>query len=154
MSQVHGKDQALFVNRLLPLLSAALMMSAPAMADPPPPPGAPQTLPLTTSVCSLEIAGSARPYAPAIYRFSGELGDTLLLVPETPDRNLNFTLGIVDETPLITGAGFGADVRVRLPRSGAYQLEISSFDPVEYKALSADFRLKIALRSEVIPESC
>lgn len=123
-------------------------------AVPPPPPQDPELLALATTTCPIDVTASAQPYSPEIYHFNGNTDDTLLVVNGEPDLNLNFTLGIVGEAPLITGAGFGAEVRVRLPHTGTYQLQISSFDPVHMRALAADFKLKLALRGEVIPQDC
>ncbi|MDC8753055.1 hypothetical protein OIK40_00175 [Erythrobacter sp. sf7] len=133
---------------------AALVAAIPAFAVPPPPPQAPGLLPLATTACPINVTGSAKPYSPAVYHFDGNTDETLLLVNTRPDPSLNFTLGIVGETPLITGTGFGADVRIRLPRTGVYQLEVSGYDPIEMKAVAANFELKLALRGEQIPDGC
>lgn len=125
-----------------------------ADAVPPPVPQGAELLPLATTACPIDVAASSQPYSPAIYHFNGNKEDTLLLVNKEPDPNLNFSLGILGETPLISGAGFGADVRVRLPQTGAYELQVSSFDPVQMNALAADFELRLALRGEVIPDDC
>lgn len=132
----------------------AALVAMPAFAIPRPPPQDAVLLPLATTACPIDVVASTRPYSPVIYHFNGKTEDTLLLVNGKPDLNLNFALGIVGETPLISGAGFGAGVFIRLPRAGTYELQISSFDPLLMKALAADFKLKLALRGDVIPQDC
>ena len=143
----------MIVFRTLVILIAALS-TMPAFAVPPPPPQDAELLPLATTACPIDVTASTRPYSPAIYQFNGNTNDTLLLINGKPDLNLNFSLGLEGETQLIAGAGFGADVRIRLPRAGTYELRISSFDPVLIRALASNFKLKVALRGEIIPQNC
>jgi len=143
----------MFGFRTLVTMVTALA-AMPAFAVPPPPPQDAVLLPLATTACPIDVVASTRPYSPVIYHFNGKAKDTLFLVNGKPDLNLNFALGIVGETPLISGAGFGADVFIRLPRAGTYELQISSFDPLLMKAIAADFKLKLALRGDFIPQDC
>ena len=109
------------------VVAAIALVTVPAFAISPPPPRAASHLPLATTGCPIDVIGSVQPYSPAIYRFQGSTDDTLVIFNAKPGHNLNFSLGLIDEAPLITGAGFGADVRIRLPRSGLYQLEVSGW---------------------------
>lgn len=135
-------------------VSGTLLTAIPEIAVPPPNAQLPNLLPLATTSCPIGVTGAATPYSPAVYHFDGSTEDTLLIVNARPDLNLNFNLGLVGESPFVSGAGFGADVRVRLPRTGEYQLEVYGYDPVLMKALPADFTLKIALRGEKVPQDC
>jgi hypothetical protein len=142
------------VDRSALVVATIALVAVPTFAISPPPPKAANLLPLSTTGCPIDVIGSVQPYSPVIYRFQGSAEDTLVIFNAKLDQSLNFSFGIMGEPPLITGAGFGADVRIRLPRSGVYQLDVSSFDPVQMKALAADFNFTLALRGEVIPQSC
>jgi hypothetical protein len=129
------------------VLSVALL-TVPADAVPPPTPRPANLLALSTDNCPVIVSGAVQPYSPETYRFVGKADDVLIMVNAKPNLNLTFDLGVADETPFITNAGFGSDVRVRLPRSGTYELRVSAFDPIAMHALAADFQLKLILRDE------
>ena len=135
------------MQRILMFLSVALL-AVPSIAVPPPTPRSSNLLGLKTDNCPVDVSGSARPYSPETYRFAGKTDDVLIMVNAKPNLNLTFNLGIANESPLIADAGFGPDVRIRLPRSGIYELKVSAFDPIANKAVAADFQLKLYLRDE------
>lgn len=139
------------VSRCLAFALAALA-AAPALAVPPPP--EPGMLALSPDGCPLEVSGSARPYSPVVYRFAGAEDDVLVMVSALPSLDLTFNLGRLGEAPLISDAGFGPDVRIRLPHEGTYELQVSGYDPVALKAVPADFRLKLYLRREGSESGC
>ncbi len=141
------------VSKTLAFLLAALA-ATPALAVPPPPEPEAAMLALAPDGCPLEVSGSARPYSPVVYRFAGAEGDVLVMVSARPSLDLTFDLGRVGEAPLISDAGFGPDVRIRLPHEGAYELQLSGYDPIGMKAVPADFRLKLYLRREGSESGC
>lgn len=132
---------------ILSLLATALTM--PAAAVPPPAPSQSQRLDLKADNCPIDFSGSARPYSPSVIRFDASADETLLMINKVPNPDLIFTLLTDDEAPLISGAGFGAgDVRIRLPRNGTYELQVSAFDASRMSAASADFKLRFQLHDK------
>ena len=134
--------------RRIILFLATAVVAVPSIAVPPPVPRPASLLDLRADNCPVDLSGTARPYSPETYRFIGKTGDVLIMVNEKPSLDLAFNLGLVDEGPLIADAGFGPDVRIRLPQSGTYQLQVSPYDPIAKKAVSADFQLRLYLRDE------
>jgi hypothetical protein len=101
------------------------------------------------------VGGALRPYTPATFRFAGEAGNLLILALAKPNPDLQFGVSIDGQTPFVGGAGFGAgDVRIVLPHSGTYEIQVSAFDPIAMKAASAAFQLRLYLRDDRHPDAC
>ena len=139
--------------RLVMIFPAAIL-AAPSNAVPPPAPRSAAILALKTDNCPVEISGTARPYSPQTYRFIGKADDVLIVANRAPSLNLAFNLGIANESPWIINAGLGSEVRVRLPRSGTYELQVSGFDQVRMQGVAENFRLKLYLRDQKPLEAC